>query len=342
MKRNLADPHAWPGYKLMMAGGASCMGVLTCSWPLGDVRWCSLHCNKRAYISCQFSMWRIFLLNGFPRFCKHDGLFYFWEISWPNPSPINNLFGGLEECPKLQSTHGPKTLTRPRILVLLNYMGFTRLTGRSFKRRIRSLETLQIPIPHPHPLHPHLLRAQAVVVSGMRHGAADQLVVLRQAIGQAGEGGDVQLGAGLEPRLKTSQKNRCSMFNVKRSGFFNWGVETPPFLFLERELVEKRGRTFKEGGRLKQRTICPPRSCQDRRNSFLQSGISFASENRIHPENEKCWWENDDGPSNLGVYTAFSDKKMTDLFGSSLTSSFSTNIGNPTCVLAANWAWPWK
>mmetsp|Transcript_86487 Transcript_86487/g.137279 ORF Transcript_86487/g.137279 Transcript_86487/m.137279 type:complete len:329 (-) Transcript_86487:409-1395(-) len=41
------------------------------------------------------------------------------------------------------------------------------------------------------------LCAQAVVVSRMRHGAADHLVILSQAIGQTGNGGDVQLGAGL-------------------------------------------------------------------------------------------------------------------------------------------------
>ena len=42
-----------------------------------------------------------------------------------------------------------------------------------------------------------LLGSQAVVVARARHGAADHLVVLRQAVGQAGDGGDVELGVRL-------------------------------------------------------------------------------------------------------------------------------------------------
>jgi len=37
-----------------------------------------------------------------------------------------------------------------------------------------------------------------MVVPGMGHGAADHLVVLSQAIGQAGDGCDIELGTILE------------------------------------------------------------------------------------------------------------------------------------------------
>ena len=43
-----------------------------------------------------------------------------------------------------------------------------------------------------------LLGSQAMVVAGAGHGAADHLVVLSQAIGQAGDGCDIELGTILE------------------------------------------------------------------------------------------------------------------------------------------------
>ena len=40
-----------------------------------------------------------------------------------------------------------------------------------------------------------------MVVAGAGHGAADHLVVLREAVGQAGDGRDVELGMRLDGHI---------------------------------------------------------------------------------------------------------------------------------------------
>ena len=69
------------------------------------------------------------------------------------------------------------------------------------------------------------LGTQAMVVAGVGHGAADHLVVLRQAIGQAGDGRDVQLGTSLEDnRVKKGEVE--VLIKAENDLWFSYGLKT--------------------------------------------------------------------------------------------------------------------